>query len=73
MRVKCATTDDVRGRAREEEIRVRARDWVGRLERESQRGTYLPSRSPEPKMMTRDSGRESRSLEKRGLGLGISD
>jgi hypothetical protein len=27
--------------AGEEEIRVRVRDWDGRLERESRRGTYL--------------------------------
>jgi hypothetical protein len=72
-RVKCTTTDDTRGRAGEEEIRVWVRDWDGRLERESRRGTYLPSRSPEPETMTRDGGRESRSLDKRRLGLGISD
>jgi hypothetical protein len=50
-------------RAGEEEIRVRVRNWDGRLERESRRGTYLPSRSLEPETMTRDGGRESRSLE----------
>jgi hypothetical protein len=62
-RVKCTTTDDARGRAGEEEIRVRVRvrDCDGRLERESRRGTYLPSHSPEPETMTRDGGRESRS------------
>jgi hypothetical protein len=36
-RVKCTTTDDVRGRAGEEEIRVRVRDWDGQLERERER------------------------------------
>ena len=36
-RVKCTTTDDTRGRAGEEEIRVRVRDWDGRLERVSER------------------------------------
>jgi hypothetical protein len=51
-RVKCTTTDDARGRAGEEEIRVRVRDWDGQLERESRRGTYLPSRSPKPETMT---------------------
>jgi hypothetical protein len=35
--VKCTTTDDARGRAGEEEIRVRVRDWDGRLEREPER------------------------------------
>ena len=53
-RVKCTTTDDARGRAGEEEIRVRVRDWDGRLERESQRGTYLPSRSLELETITRE-------------------
>jgi hypothetical protein len=56
-RVKCTTTDDARGRAGEEEIRVR--DWDGRLERESRRGTYLPSRSPEPETMMREGEPES--------------
>jgi hypothetical protein len=45
-------------------------DW-----RESRRGTYLPSRSPEPETMTRDGGRERagvRRAEIRDLGLGIS-
>ena len=58
-RVKCTTTDDARGRAKEEEIRIRVRDWDGRLERESRRGTYLPSRSLEPETMMREGEPES--------------
>jgi hypothetical protein len=43
-------------------------DW-----RESRRGTYLPSRSPEPETMTRDGGRESRSPESGDYGFRVTD
>ena len=59
--------DDAGGRAREEEIRVRVRDWDWdcRLGRESRRGTYLPSRSPEPETRVNRSSARRRGRENR--------
>jgi hypothetical protein len=60
--------DDAGGRAGEEEIRVRVRDWDCRLGRESQRGTYLPSRSLEPETRVNRSSARRRGRESRRRG-----
>jgi hypothetical protein len=72
-RVKCTTTDDAGGRVEEEEIRVMVRDWDCRLERESRRGTYLPSRSPEPETMTWEGEPESGEEEIRVRDFSIGE